>query len=202
MAMKFLVFSDVHGNRKAVQELLSRAGQDDVDAIICAGDFSQFGSGMRWVLREFNAVGKPFYVIPGNHEENLLAEAMQQQQYEHCIYLHKKAIRLPNGYLLLGYGGGGFAMEDAEFRKIAREWYGKYKVEKIILVTHGPAFGTKLDLMQNRHVGNKDYRKFIDRIKPKLVISGHLHETIGGVDAVGTTKLINPCWEGMVVEVR
>ena len=104
--------------------------------------------------------------------------------------------------LVLGYGGGGFAMQDSRFRKIAREWYGRYHGKNVVLVTHGPPFGTTLDLLGSRHVGNYDYRKFIERIKPKLVIAGHLHETAGAVDKIGTTKVVNPGWEGMVIGLK
>ncbi len=104
--------------------------------------------------------------------------------------------------MFLGYGGGGFAMEDPLFRKIAREWYGHYNGRKIVLVTHGPPFSTTLDLLGERHVGNRDYRKFIERIKPKLVIAGHLHETAGKTDMIGKTRLVNPGWEGMVIELK
>ena len=62
-------------------------------------------------------------------------------------------------------------LQDADFRKIAREWYGKYNGRKIVLVTHQPPFGNKLDLMGSRHVGNKDFTAFILRIKAKLAVS-------------------------------
>ena len=93
-------------------------------------------------------------------------------------------------------------MQDAEFRKISRDWYGKYKDKKIVLVTHQPPYGTKLDRLGQRHVGNEDYRKFIERIEPKVAISGHLHETVGLSDSIGKTKIVNPGWDGMVVELK
>ena len=93
-------------------------------------------------------------------------------------------------------------MEDAEFRKLAREWYGKYKGQKIVLVTHQPPLGTTLDLLGNKHVGNKDYRQWIERLQPKLVIAGHLHETAGATDIIGKTRVVNPGWEGMVIELK
>lgn len=199
--MKFLVFTDIHEDKKSLQALLRRAVGQDIDFVVCTGDFSTFGRGMVHVLKEFNALGKKMYFIPGNHEEHseLLEKALPNFPY--CINLHGKAQKIGE-YIFLGYGGGGFAQEDAEFRKIAREWYGKFKGKKIVFLTHGPAFATKLDLLPGRHVGNKDYRKFIERVSPKLVISGHLHETVGLMDKIGETKLVNPGWEGMVIELK
>ncbi len=198
--MKFLSFSDVHEQKKFVIELVERAKQPDIDFVICAGDFSSFGRGMKYVLRVFNDLGKTMYVIPGNHEDDNAFESIVGE-YPHCVSVHKNAVKVGE-YILCGYGGNGFVMEDSEFRKIAREWYGLYNGKKIIFVTHGPAYGTKIDLLNGNHVGNKDYRKFIERIKPKVAISGHLHETVGTVDKIGETQIANPGWEGMVIEVK
>ena len=199
--MKFLTFVDVHENRKSIKELVSRASQKDIDFVLCAGDFSTFGRGLRYILRLLQELGKPIYIIPGNHEERegLLEEVLPA--YSNCINLHQQAMMIGD-HLFLGYGGGGFTQEDAEFRKLAREWYGKRHGAKIVLVTHGPPFATKLDILHGQHVGNKDYRRFIERIKPKLTICGHLHETAGATDVIGPTRLVNPGWEGMVIELK
>ena len=60
----------------------------------------------------------------------------------------------------------------------------------------------KLDLLEMGHVGNKDYLKFIRRMKPKLAISGHLHETVGVMDKIDKTQIVNPGWDGMVIELN
>ena len=197
--MKFLTFVDLHDDKKYLRELVNRAKKDDIDFIVCAGDISQFGRGLLPVLEKFNSLGKKFYVIPGNHETNdMLIKVCPQ--FNNVINFHQQAVEIED-YVFLGYGEGGFALEDAEFRKFARDWYGKYNSKKIILVTHGPPFGTKLDLINKHHVGNKDYRKFIERIKPRVAICGHLHETANTMDEIEGVKLIHPGWEGMVIEL-
>jgi Icc-related predicted phosphoesterase len=198
--MKFLTFTDLHEDKAQLRELVNRANSEDVDFVVCCGDISTFGAGLKNVLRSFDKIEKPFYVIPGNHEEHLEWEKILDD-FNNCINLHLQAIEVEN-YIFLGYGGDGFSQEDKKFRKISRDWYGKYNGKKIIMVTHGPPLGTKLDWLENRHVGNKDYRKFIQRIKPKLAISGHLHETVGLTDTIAETKLINPGWEGMIIELN
>ena len=199
--MKFLVFTDIHEDKKSLLTLTKRAREEDIDFVICTGDFSTFGRGLVNVLTAFQNIGKKFYFIPGNHEEHSDVLQKALPTFPNCINLHCKALKIQD-YIFLGYGGGGFTQEDAEFRKIAREWYGKFKGRKIVFLTHGPAFHTKLDLLHDRHVGNKDYRKFIERMNPRLVISGHLHETVGLIDTINKTKLVNPGWEGMVIELK
>ncbi len=198
--MKFLTFADTHGEKQSIKQLVSRTKKKDIDFVVCAGDFTNFGQGLRHFLKQFNDTGKKMYIIPGNHEEYGESKAVLAD-YPNCINLHLQAIEIGD-YVFLGQGGDGFSMQDAEFRKIARKWYSKYNGRKIILVTHGPPFGTKLDMLMERHVGNKDYLKFIRRIKPKVVIAGHLHETAGAMDKIGDTRLVNPGWDGMVIELK
>lgn len=194
---------DQHQDKEILKHLVKRAKKKDVDFIVCGGDVSWFGRGLRDFLEAFSSVDKKMYIIPGNHEEDVKEWDKMISSYPNIVNLHKKDIEIEN-YVLLGYGGGGFAMQDPEFRKLARKWYGKYNGKKIILITHGPPFNTKIDDLdgQGRHVGNKDYRKFIERIKPKLVVCGHLHETVGLTDSIGKSKLVHPGWEGMVIEVK
>ena len=197
--MKFLTFVDLHDDKKYLKALVNRAKKDDIEFIVCAGDLSEFGRGLVPVLEKFNSIGKKFYVIPGNHEtDEKLREV--SKEFKNVINFHKEVF-VKDDYVFLGYGEGGFAMEDAEFRKIAREWYGKYNGKKVILVLHGPPYNTKIDLLRDHHVGNKDFRKFIERIKPRLTICGHLHETVNIIDEIAGTKVIHPGWEGMVIEL-
>ncbi len=199
--MKFLTFTDVHGDAKNIKELVARAKKDDIDFVLTCGDFTTFSRNIKWVLKQFNAIGKKVYLIPGNHEEGNEELDEILKEYTNCINFDRDVVEI-GGYFFLGYGGGGFAVKDPEFRKKAREWYGEYKDKKVVFVTHGPAHGTKIDKLEMGHVGNKDYRKFIERIQPKLAISGHIHETKEMTDSIGKTKLVNPGWDGMVIELK
>ncbi len=199
--MKFLVFSDTHDDFDILKKLVKRSKEKDIECVLVAGDFTDFERNMRKVFKALQTIGKPVYVIPGNHEEGDIYKEVIKE-YPNCINVDRSAIDL-NSHVLLSYGGDGFAMEDPEFRAIAREWYGKYKDKKVVLMLHGPPFATKLDYLDHlkRHVGNKDYRKFIERMQPRLVICGHLHETAGLTDEIGTSKIVSPQWEGAVIEL-
>jgi hypothetical protein len=51
---------------------------------------------------------------------------------------------------------------------------------------------TRLDMVPSgEHAGSIPVRSFIERFKPTLVISGHIHEA-RGIDSIGETTLINP----------
>lgn len=199
--MKFLVFTDIHQHEKQLNVLLARAKEKDIDFVVCCGDFSTFGRGAAKMLTLFNALGKKLYIIPGNHEEHGTFFFDVIEGFENVVGVHGCEVRVGN-YLFMGYGGGGFAQEDAVFRKIARRWYSDFRDERLVLLLHGPPYGTTADFLNGQHVGNKDYRAFIERAKPKLVLCGHLHETFGATDMIGLTKVVNPGQEGMVIELK
>jgi uncharacterized protein len=198
--MKFLTFVDLHEDKNVLKKLVYRAKEDDIDFLVTPGDITLFGKSLRYILKKLNGIGKKVYLIPGNHEsDNMLNKVLAD--YPNCINFNNSHFK-ESGYVFLGYGGGGFSAEDSEFRKISRKWYSEFQDDKTILVTHGPPFGNKIDLIEKRHVGNKDFRKFVERINPKLVICGHIHETAGVQDKLGKTMIINPGGEGMVIELN
>lgn len=197
--MKLLSFADLHGDVKLLKKLVKKAKGEEIDLVVAAGDLTNFEDKLRYILRKLNGIGKKVLVIPGNHEsDKSLKEVIED--YSNCVDIHEKVVKIGD-YVFLGYGEGGFSLEDADFRKIARKWYGEYQKKKLVLVTHAPPFGTRLDKINDDHVGNKDIRKFIERIKPKLVVCGHLHENAGKIDKIGETKVVNPGWEGAVIEL-
>ena len=62
----------------------------------------------------------------------------------------------------------------------------------LVLVSHQPAKDTVTDRITiGLHVGSTAVRGFIERRKPVLCISGHIHEA-QGTDRIGTTTLVNP----------
>ncbi|HUH99758.1 MAG TPA: metallophosphoesterase [Nitrososphaerales archaeon] len=61
-----------------------------------------------------------------------------------------------------------------------------------VLVVHEPPFDTRCDIENGgRHVGSKAVREYVDRERPSLVLTGHIHES-PAVDLVGPTTVINP----------
>lgn len=68
-----------------------------------------------------------------------------------------------------------------------RKYWDLIPQDTSIVVTHGPPHGI-LDLVNNwEHTGCEELRKAIDRVNPKLVVFGHIHEGYGTyVNGAGT----------------
>ena len=66
-----------------------------------------------------------------------------------------------------------------------------------VYVLHSPPRDTACDVISTRqHVGSRAIRAFIEARQPRLVLSGHIHESPrvsgGWRDAIGGTPLVNP----------
>jgi uncharacterized protein len=200
--MKILTFTDVHCDAKSMQQLEKKSKK--ADFLVCAGDLTIFGRDYRELLEEINSFKKPCFIVPGNHEtEELLDEAAFGLINIHNV--DKKIIEFGE-YLIIGYGGGGFALKDERFEKIAKIFKKKItklkkKDTKIIFITHQPPHNTKVDLIHKQHAGSKSYTQFIKETKPHLVLCGHLHETAKKKDKIGKSLVVNPGWEGMFLEL-
>ena len=194
--MKILAFSDVHGNPTIIKTLLEKANNADI--LVCAGDISIFSNNLKQILEKFKKTQKQLLIIPGNHESPKDLENINNS----VISIHKGAYRIDN-IVFIGYGTGGFSKVDKEFELFIKKVKPTLrKDDKVILVTHGPPYGTKLDkLPYFEHVGSTSYRKAISQIKPFLYICGHLHENFNKKDKVDKTFIINPGPEGKLINV-
>jgi hypothetical protein len=56
-----------------------------------------------------------------------------------------------------------------------------------ILITHGPAFGILDQCADGRHVGSVALKKAVMKLKPKIHIVGHIHESYGIAHTQDTT---------------
>ncbi|MGV8172231.1 MAG: metallophosphoesterase family protein [Candidatus Woesearchaeota archaeon] len=200
--MKVLFFVDTHGSRGCLRRL--REKSTDVDLLVCAGDFTIFEGGMTSILKDFNDIGKPMLLIHGNHEtsSSVLVECAQLKNLH---FIHKKYF-VYDDLVFYGFGGGGFSITDEQFTHESELFMREFKrlsdtkKYRLILVTHAPPYGTRLDYL-GEHVGNKNIVDFIHKYHPMLAVSGHLHENAGIVDKINITRMINPGADGVILDL-
>lgn len=196
--MKILAYSDLHGNKSALRSLKKKA--KEADLIIDAGDMTIFEHEIKDIINEIDSFKKPVVMVHGNHESSTFLKGLCEKK-KNIKFIHKK-VEIIDGIAFIGYGGGGFAYSDMIFDKFSKTVMNKIKtVSKVVLVLHGPPYGTKLDEIWDEHAGNKSYTKFIKKAKPDLVICGHLHENSGVVDHIGKSRIINPGPSGKIIRI-
>ncbi|MBI2139289.1 metallophosphoesterase [Candidatus Woesearchaeota archaeon] len=200
--MNLLCFVDLHESNKAFEKLAKKAEKSD--ALICAGDFTNFERRLKLMARKLESLKKKIFLIPGNHETVNSVKSICEDS-GHMFSIHRKVLLAPP-LLIVGHGGGGFAEVDEEFELfIEREKASILKLRKqmpflkLVLVTHAPPFRTILDTVRGNPIGCRSYRRFIDMFKPDFAIAGHIHENAGKEGVLGKTKLLNPGAEGKMI---
>jgi len=197
--MKILVFVDIHGNKILLNKIIERAKREKPHVIICAGDISNWGNDLNFILSKINKMGILTLIIHGNHESEMEIKKVCKS-LKSIIYLHKLSYKV-NEYTFFGYGGGGFSLVDEDLEKVIIKFKTIKKKSKVVLITHAPPHNTTLDRLDHLgHLGSKSIRKFIEEVQPVLNICGHLHENSGNKDKIKKTEIINP-GPGIILEI-
>ena len=195
--MKILAFTDVHGNPTAIKQVINKS--KEVDLLVCAGDLIDWGN-LEKTIRIFKDINKKMLIIPGNHEDySELKTACKK--YDFLVDIHLKKFKI-NDVVFFGFGTGGFSKIDHELEEAMVDLKFDEK-EKLVFVSHGPPFGTKLDYLENlqSYRGSKTAREFIKKFKPKFAICGHLHENEKKEDKLGDTIILNPGKYGKLISL-
>jgi Icc-related predicted phosphoesterase len=199
--LKILVVADVHGEFEKLSKLIDRMKEHSFDLVVCPGDFTDMYNTpegfsqidvSEMVVQKLLSLGKPVLCIPGNHEPYEILDVFD----EYGVNLHGRLVKTKD-MEFIGFGGAAtpfntkFEPTEDEI-KTALEMKAGERKGRFVLVVHNPPFGTKLDRTEaGEHVGSKAVREFIEKEKPVLAISAHIHEA-GGVDRIGKTTLFYP----------
>lgn len=175
--MKVLFLVDLHGRRPRIPE--------GVDLVLLGGDLTHFGEAAR--LQELlGGVTQPVHAVAGNCDRPSVLAALGERDLE----LHPvscQGVRIAGLGAGLPFGNTPYERTEAEFEAaLAR------LMPCDILVSHQPPYGTACDRARRvGHVGSHAVRSFIQRTRPRLVLCGHIHESVGD-DMLGSTRVINP----------
>ena len=198
--MKLLVTGCIHGDSKVAQKLAKRAKNEDVDAIIVAGDFTAPGEKAEGIMGELLKAGKRIMLLPGNHESLATAEFLSEKY--NLISLHNRYYKLGE----LGIAGCGsanigiFQLGEDEIYNILKSNLDKMEAEKKMIVTHVHPHDTLVSKMSGWD-GSTGLKAVIDALQPDLAVSSHIHETEGLEDTIGKTKHHSVGKNGTIIEV-
>jgi len=206
--MRILIISDGHGAIEPLDRL--EPIMKDADAVLFGGDFAQYGkpeTGTPFLERLAHAHDRIF-AVTGNCDEPFFKDSLDE--YDISI---EGSLSYYCGLVLSGSGGGSkftgttpnertdeelvsdlhLVAECAGEENPGEENHSSGELwNNLILVIHNPPKDTKLDALSNgAHVGSPLIRSFIEKYKPLLVVSGHIHES-AAIDKIGGTTLINP----------
>ncbi|MEZ0228073.1 MAG: metallophosphoesterase family protein [Planctomycetota bacterium] len=183
--MRIFLASDIHGARAALSELPARALLQGADIIVLAGDISHRGK-PRGFIEELVAGfrGLPVLAVPGNLDP---PEVHGDFAKAGALSIHEGRIKVE------GLGFAGMGGSTPHF------FGGPYQVseQKIelglrlaepgdVLVVHCPPRGTLDKTTIGIRAGSHAAAAAVARLRPKLVLCGHVHEARGVLERDGT----------------
>lgn len=164
--MRILVISDIHCNHHKLRDLLNSV--KEYDLIIVCGDFD-------CPQAVDILASKRTLAVSGNMDYFSIIAKLQ----ESGISIENDVKRVGD-YVFMGIGREEVSIEEKELE------------EKLIIVSHYPPYGTKVDIaFTGEHIGSYTVRNVIEKLKPIACLCGHVHEA-RGVDQIDKTLILNP----------
>jgi Icc-related predicted phosphoesterase len=200
--MKVLLFSDIHGDVRALERLLRQSA----DVYIAAGDLSTFGRDLDNCAAALGPLGERLWLLPGNHETHDQTRALCERYG--FIDFHRQ-IRALGGthWAGLGYSNPTPFNTPGEYteEEIAEALAAFEDLRPLNLVVHFPPHGTTLDqagpFSRGEHAGSRVLREWVTRVQPAHLFCGHIHECAGRTDRIGQTECLNVGKEGYLLEI-
>jgi len=176
--MKILAVADIHGAQYRLNLVLKNIERYSPDLVAVCGDITQFGPGE--LAKNFlNQIPVDTVAVTGNIDPPDVKKGIDESKATKIEL--KKVVK--KGIPFVGVSG----INPNHF-KILKD---KKLVDKqTVIVTHIPPYETMDKVFIGMHKGSKELRELVNNIKPRLVLSGHIHEDPGFVK-VGDTIVVN-----------
>lgn len=199
--MTLLLFSDVHKDLNACRRLVEMARSADV--AIGAGDFASVHHGLAETIHALSSISVPSIIVPGNNETELeLRDAARA--WPSAIVLNGEGTVIDDipfygiggGIPVTPFGDWSFDYTEDDARHMLREC-----PKGAILVSHSPPKGHGDQTSRGQSCGSVAVTETMQAMSPRLIVCGHIHDSWGYDETVGTTRVINAGPNGVVVEV-
>jgi Icc-related predicted phosphoesterase len=197
--LKLLIFSDIHGDWKALEQLLDV----EADYYIAAGDQVTWGKGIDRCGSILQRRGQRIYVLPGNHESADQIAGMCVRYGLHDF--HGRHFQAGKWHVAgLGYSSPTPFNTPGEYSEpeIAERLERFADLKPLVLICHAPPYGSALDRVRpGLHAGSTAVRDFIAAREPDYFFCGHIHEAEGVAAETGRTRARNVGKRGYLLEL-
>jgi uncharacterized protein len=149
------------------------------------------------------ATQKKCFIIPGNYDITLQGTPVAPYS------LHEKSEQV-DGVKFAGYGSAPiftpgipeeltviFEESGAGNALVSKPMDFMLQQKADVFVLHNPPYGTLDKLPRYGHCGSQGLRQAVDEVQPRLVLSGHVHESFGLLK-LGQSYFLNPSNFGSV----
>ncbi|WGI22737.1 metallophosphoesterase [Amylibacter sp. IMCC11727] len=187
--MKILAFSDLHSDMAATTQLVKASAEADL--VIIAGDFCNYHKDLAASVAPLADIPCPVLAVPGNHEtiDELTAAAPKN-----ITILHGQSHAIGS----LTFFGIGYGVPVTPFGDWSCDLSESEATEMLenchqvdVLISHSPPKGIADTTSGGISVGSTAVRAATERLKPKLLLCGHIHEAWGQTGKIEDTHVQN-----------
>ncbi len=198
-SMRILVFSDIHGDRRALEKLM----ETEADYYFAAGDMVNWARGFERVGPILARRADRMYVLPGNHESE--ADIQRWCNKYKLTNFHGQTLNVQGNYIAgLGYSNPTPFDTPGEYseQEIAQRLEAFASLKPLVLICHCPPKGTALDQIRgDLHGGSTAVGEFIEKHQPRWFFCGHIHEAEGAAIQMENTRAVNVGKRGYLLEL-
>lgn len=160
--VRILAVADMHASSLGLSTCKRFVNEYEPEIMVVAGDITNFGP-TEWAEKFLDAFELPLLAVNGNCDLDGVTSAIKSRDHNDMIDRRKEFLGLE--FLGLGYPSG------LDFDTLIGE-----NID--VVVSHVPPRGCN-DMVLDQRIGDHYLRDFLRRLEPRLVISGHVHESRG-----------------------
>jgi len=165
--VRFLAVADIHSHAEAITAICEEAKRQAPDAIIVAGDLTNYGDATE-VQRVLDSLPGRVLAIPGNIDVPRAFQVGVTKSHAEDLMGQRIEIQ-------------GVAVVGLPSRSVAKG------TDCDVLVVHEPPLGVLDNVGGGRHIGFQEHLKALRSLRPKVLLCGHCHESPGILSLEGTT---------------
>jgi len=187
--VRVLAFSDLHRAAPAARRLVEMS--QEADLVIAAGDFTNHRQDLAGAMALLEGLKAPVVMVPGNNESE---DELRAAAPDGAVVLHGQSAEVA-GLRLFGIG---YAIPVTPFKDWSCDLTEAQGADLLsgcgevdVLITHSPPKGVVDVTSQGVSLGSTAVLDTIKRVKPPLVVCGHIHDSWGQSAEIGESHVVN-----------
>jgi Icc-related predicted phosphoesterase len=191
---RVLAFSDLHGDARLTARIVAAAGAADL--VLGAGDFCNMRRGLPQAMAALAPLAPKAVFVPGNAESEAELRAATGATVLHGQAAAVGGLRifgLGHAVPLTPFGAWSCDMSEAEAAVLLAA-----ATAVDVLLCHAPPKGLADVTWSGDSVGSVAIRAAVERLQPRLMLCGHIHDSWGSRGMIGRTEVVNlgprPVW--------
>lgn len=173
--VRILAVADAHGSCNGLDFTKRFIDEHKPDVVVVAGDITHFGP-PEWAEKFLDSFDLPLLAINGNCDPPGVIDVIRNRSEKDLVDCSKEMAGLR--FVGLGYPS------NMDFDSLHGQ-----KID--VLVSHVPPKGCNDAVPSGQQIGDFFLRDFVLKNSPRVVLSGHVHESRGIGDLEGTV-CVNP----------